>query len=399
MGKTLSLFAALAVLVAGCSFSSVDPDADVTITGRALDASGKPLVNADVLLFKQADIGEVIFGAVLAVGTLATICLLPDPPAICDDAQRTSTDSDGRYEFELKGSDTQGTAGTESTMNVVFASKSGKASTSVTFTAEDTEITLPDARLWRAGPQVTQSAGSIRLSWQSLPAAAGGDPSYSAQLYEPDGSLQWAQAASGSSADLDVRILEDRDGSVAVNGYAELSGAVGADEVRGSYLSARLPAQATAGAPPSRGRVCAPVTGTAQVRDGRFSACGVTDGDLDQAAQLKGRRGAVVSGVVVDLGSPRPVSLVVARGFGGQVLVETSTDGGGYQSGRHRLRPRHRDGATAHGDGTLRAPSLSGRPLPEPGRRGLGLVRDGSRRGLSPRRLRSSLPVNTRSGV
>jgi len=331
MGKTLSLFAALVVLVSGCSFSSVDPDADVTIEGRALDASGKPLANTDVLLFKQADIGEVIFGTVLAVGTLSTICLLPDPPAICDDAQRTSTDSNGRYEFELKGSDTQGTAGTESTMNVVFASKSGKGSTAVSFTAEDTDITLPDARLWRANPQVSQSPGSIRLSWQSLPAAAGGDPSYSAQLYEPDGSVQWSQAASGSSADLDPRILEDRDGSVAVTGYAELSGASGADEVRASYLSASLPVRATAGAPPSRGRQCAPVTGTA-ARDGRFSACGVTDGDLDQAAQLKGQRGAVVSGVVVDLGSPRPISLVVARGFGGQVLVETSNDGRSYQT-------------------------------------------------------------------
>ena len=40
----------------------------------------------------------------------------------------------------------------------------------------------------------------------------------------------------------------------------------------------------------------------------------------------------MVSGVVVDLGAPRPVSLVVARGFAGQVLVELSDDGRSWRT-------------------------------------------------------------------
>ncbi len=333
MGKALSLFAALVISASGCSFSDVDPDADVTISGRALDASGKPLANARVLLLKQADIGEVIFGTVLAVGTLSTVCFLPDPPAICDDARTTTTDSSGRYEFELKGSDTQGTLGTESTMNIVFSGKSAKGSTTVSFTAADPDISLPDARLWVAKPQVLQTPGSISLSWRPLPDAAGDDRSYTASLYTSDGAALWSQPTEGSPADLDPRVLEDQGGTVAVNGYAELSGGDGAGDVRASYLSVQLPVRSTAGTPPSRGRPCAAVTGVAPARDGRFTACGVTDGDLDTAAHLNARRGATVSGVVVDLGSPRRIDLVVGRGFGGgQLLVETSTDGRNYQT-------------------------------------------------------------------
>jgi hypothetical protein len=331
MRQALSWFAMISLALTSCSFSDVDPEADVHVSGRALDASGRPLADTTVLLFKQADLGEVVFGTVLAVGSLSTVCLLPDPPAICDEARTATTDGEGRYEFDLKGSDTQGTLGTESTMNVVFAGGSG-TSTTISFTAEEADISLPDARLWRANPRVAQSPGSIRLSWRGLPDAAGDDPSYSAQLYEAAGHVQWSEPASGGSATLDPRILEERDGEVAVNAYAALDGADGAGDVRASYLSSRLPVRATAGVPPSRGRPCAAVTGTAPARDSAFGRCGATDGELDEPARLRARGRAVVAGVAVDLGSARPIDLVVARGFTGQVLVEASDDGRSYRT-------------------------------------------------------------------
>jgi hypothetical protein len=327
MRRVPALLASLSLAVTGCSFSSVDPDETVRVSGRALDAAGKPLADTKVFLFKQADVGEVIFGSVLAVGTLSTICLLPDAPAICAKARTATTDSDGRYSFDLKGSDTQGTLGTASTITVTFSG--GQSSTTVSFTAKDPEIDLGEARLWNALPRVSQGSGQIRLSFAKLP--GGGKATYSAQLFEAKGaSALWTQPVSGSSATLDARILEDRAGSVAAGATSSVPGTSGGGKVRASYLSARVPVNATAGTPLSRGRRCAPVTGTAPAKDARFTSCAMTDGDLDKPAHLSA--GGVVTGAVIDLGSVRPVDLVVARGFSGQVLVELSDDGRTYRT-------------------------------------------------------------------
>lgn len=328
MRRVSAVVASLSVLATGCSFSNVDPNASVVVSGTALNAAGKPLANTRVLLFKQADIGGVLFGGILALGSLGTVCLLPegDAPAICNKARTARTDSQGRYHFDLKGEDTQGSLGTEATMNVVFADRAARASTTVSFTAKETAIQLPKARLVNLAPQVNQAGGRISVSWSGLPAAAGDRATYSAQLFASRGSSAlWTQTASGRRTTLDPRLLEDRSGTVAVGASTVLPGGSGTGTVHGYYLSAKLPVRASAGAPPSRGKRCAPVTGTTPAKDGVFSRCAATDGDLDNAARLVGS--GVVTGVVVDLGRVRPVSLVVGRGFAGQVLVEVSTDG------------------------------------------------------------------------
>lgn len=320
-----SLLAAVALTVSACSFSSVDPNATVTVTGRALDAQGRPLSGATVVLIRQPDVGQVIFGSVLAIGTLSTICLAPNAPAICDDAHLATTDSRGRYRFEVPGSETQGSLGTEATLNLTFSAGADAGSTTVRFQAKDTDVRLPDAGLWRARSQVRQSGGDIHLTWAGLPAAGNrGTVSYSAQVAGTEGTI-WSQSAGSRSADIDPRLLEDRAGSVAAQASAELSGGSHAGSVRVSYVSAQHDVRATAGAPPSRGRSCAAVTGTGPVRTGRFSACAMTDGDLGRPAQLLAN-GKVVTGSVIDLGSVRPIRLVVARGFAGQIIIETSTD-------------------------------------------------------------------------
>jgi len=57
----------------------------------------------------------------------------------------------------------------------------------------------------------------------------------------------------------------------------------------------------------------------------------MTDGDLTSLAGLKAAGKKVVTGAVIDLGSVRPIDLVVTRGFTGQFLVEVSTDGTTWQ--------------------------------------------------------------------
>jgi hypothetical protein len=313
---------------AGCSQSQVDANATVVISGRALDAGGAPLAGAKVLLVKDADLGEVVFGAVLAVGSLGTVCLLPDPPALCRKAHRATTGADGTYRFEVKGSDTQGMVGNESTLNVVVADGAGGPSTTVSFVAREEAVGLPDARLWEAGARAEARGGQLRLAYGPLPAGAGSGPSYSAQLYaEGQEAAIWSQPADAGSASVDERVLEDRSGTVAVGASTDLDGGTGAAKVHGHYLSSRVAVRGTAGAPPSRGARCAAVIGPIPGPVHPTSPCGATDGRLEAPAHLESDGTGVATGAVVDLGSRQPVHLVVARGLSGPLVVELSDDG------------------------------------------------------------------------
>ena len=334
MRRCLALVLALATVVAGCAscrFSKVNPQATVVITGRALDAAGHPLASAQVRLFREADIGQALFGSVLAVGTLGLICLLPGSPTPCRSAHAASTDTGGRFRFELKGSDTQGLIGTVDSLDVVVAAPGSTAdspSTVVRFVADATAVTLPDARLWNAGERVSQTPAQIRLGWSALPAVDGHSVRYSAQLYDAHQQTLWTQNAGAGGALVDARVLEDQAGAaVAATAYATLPGGTGAGAVHASYLSTRLPVRATAGAPPSRQRPCSAVTGTTTLPATPQAHCPVTSGDLLAPARLTGGQAQVVTGVVVDLGSIRPTRLVVVRGVAGQFVVEVSTDG------------------------------------------------------------------------
>jgi hypothetical protein len=333
MGTPLPLLLVVLSLTAGCRFSHVKSKETVHISGRALGASGAPLADAQVRLFKEADLGEALTGIVLAIGSLGSVCLLPGAPPVCRRARVATTDSNGRYTFTLSGADTQGTLGTEATLDVVIAGKGADApSTALSFPARSATMRLPDARLWAAGPHVNENRGMVRMTWSSLPRAAGGSAKYFAQLFDPRRQAPvWSQPASSGGGSIDGRVLEDHAAKAAATARAELSGATGTTEVRASYLSTRLPVSALSGAPLSRSKPCLAVSGTApNLATTRQPRCAVTDGDLISSAGLHAAKGANVTGVVVDLGRPRPVGLVVARGLAGMYTIELSKDGRTY---------------------------------------------------------------------
>jgi hypothetical protein len=319
-----------ALVLTGCHFSPVKPEATVIISGRALSASGRPLANTKVHLYKEADFGEAIVGSMLALGTLGGICLFPGAPAICHKGHTATTGSDGAYKFTLKGSDTQGLIGDEATLDLVVADPKGGASgtsTTLSFRVDSTQVKLPDTQLWNATARVTTANKQIALTWSALPATNGAGASYSAQLLDPARGLSiWTQPAAKGRAQIDARVLEDRSAAAAITARSDLG-----HGVHETYLSARLPVHPTAGAPPSRHQPCLAVTGTTKLAAARQTVCVATDGDLTSPAHLTATNAQVVTGVVVDLGRVRPVSFVVARGVGGQVIVEVSSNGTSYR--------------------------------------------------------------------
>jgi hypothetical protein len=338
MRRCLVLAMALVAVLGSCvscRFSKVNPQATVMITGQALDASGRPLAGAPVHLFREADIGQLLLGSVVAIGTLGLICTQPGSPAPCHSAHSATTDADGNYRFEIKGSDTQGLIGNVNSLDVVVAAPGSGVtapSTVLRFIADTTSVRLPPARLWNAAARVNQTPAQIRLGWNALSGGYGRSVSYSAELLDAHQQSLWAQSASNSSTVIDARLLEDQAGAMAAaSAHATVSGGTNAGTVHASYLSARLPVRATAGAPPSRGRPCSAVTGTTTLPTTPQRVCPVTNGDLRSPARLVGAQGQVVTGVVVDLGAVRPVHLVVVRGVAGQFVIELSSDGVRFQ--------------------------------------------------------------------
>ena len=330
MRKTLTVPIVAALVLSGCHFSKVDSTATVNVSGAAFAADGTPLVDAQVRIFTEADLADLLFGSVLALGTLGSICLLPDAPKVCDKAHTATTGPDGTFSVKLKGSDTQGLVGTEATLDAVVAPKDATATTPTTtlsFTVKATTVQLPGARIWDAGARVSQTNSAIDLAWKPLPTSYGDSPSFSAQFYVPgQQAALWSQPGKDDAADIDPRLLEDQSSVAAAGADATLSG-VGTGTVRAHYLSARLPVRATADAPQSRHRPCAAVMGTATITTAAQAACGATDGNLISPARLTGTNGAVVTGAVIDLGKAAPIRLVAAHGIAGMTVVEISSDG------------------------------------------------------------------------
>lgn len=320
--RTLSLGCVAAVLLtAGCHISHVKSDATVVITGRAVTASGAPIANTTVRLYKEADLGETVLGAVFTIGTLGGICFLPGAPDVCNKGHKTTTDAAGNYRFTLLGSDTQGLVGDASQLDLVVGDARTGASTTLSFRVDNTAVALPTARLWAGPVHVTEAHGLIAVSATPPPASYGTGRTYSAQLAYATHLPLWSQAASATGrADIDARIVEDG----AALTYESVRTSVGGG-VHAMYVSPHVPAAPVSGAPPSRHVPCVAISGTTQLTSTPQSTCTITDGNLTAPARLTSA--TTVSGAMIDLGHARPVSYLVARNTAGDVVIEISADG------------------------------------------------------------------------
>lgn len=324
------MLAALLLMTSSCGFSKLDPNAAVHVTGTVVNADGHPAAGAEVLLFKEADIGELVVGVTFALGTLGVACLTPAAPSVCAAARRATTGADGGFTFDLRGSDTQGSVENASTFDltaIVPASAGGgtRSAATLRFEIQRAQLDLPPLRMWSGTPTVTGSSSRVSVSWPAL--AYDSDPSYSIRWVDSatDHSV-WTVSNASSGASLDPRTLEDRSGSVVVDAQTTVPGPD--TDLRFIYSSAAIPFQGK-GVPLSRGRPCFAYGGNGRALP--LTPCHLTDGDLFDAAGLTtggcdGCTAAVHTSAYVDLGTVVPVSLVVVRGGAGLLAVEGSSD-------------------------------------------------------------------------
>ena len=319
--------ALLSLVLAGCTASTLDSAAAVSVSGRLLRADGTPAAGVTVGLERAPDLGDLLVGTALVPLTLFTACLADPPPEVCRgrSVRRVATTPDGTYTFTLRGKDTQtffGGAGTLSVSAEVPPRPGERAGAAVTagFKVQTRDLRLHDLRLWE--PQVTVGAG--RIGWDALTGTA----RYQVGVEDARGQPVWSFDGARPDVTFDPRILEDTAGSVAVS-VREPTTAEGTT-VTVVRRSARVAYRGTAGAPTSRGRPC--TRGATQV-----SPCLLTDGDL--ASRLVPPPAAAaadtttvpvpatvpVESATIDLGRTTTVSLVVVRGC--QCQVDGSADG------------------------------------------------------------------------
>ena len=304
------ILAVAATATTACGTASkLDQDADVTLTGTVHDPDGKPLSNAKVVLVKEVDFGEAVFGLTFFAATLGTICLSDQAPAICSKARRATTSGDGTYSFTLKGRDTQSTVGTASTFHLSTGDPASGPSVSARFQIQRTAVEVPTLRLW--APQLQLAVGrTVRATWaQRDPGAPERVAFFNASNTGSNTGADVIWAAEGRSPiNLDTRLLEDTRGTALVESDAtdEQDGT----SFRLTYRSARVDFTTTA-VPPSRNAPCSP------------DPCLVTDGDLGPPSTAPPTR----QEVTVDLARSSTPTLVVVRGCPGQCDVETSVDG------------------------------------------------------------------------
>ncbi|MGH2785302.1 MAG: hypothetical protein ACRDJ1_08570, partial [Actinomycetota bacterium] len=333
--RSLAILAAT-FLLAACTASEVDSDARIDIGGAVARQNGDPIAGVRVAMSREADLGEVF-----AVFTTLGLACIDAHTDVCLGSRVTRTDADGRFAYVLKGRDTQGFAGQASTM-VLTAGIGPRPdevtgpSTTYRFQVQTEKLDLP-VRVWESRLDGATGSFGARVTWTAVPARVlppglgAADRSYSIAFARGDETV-WTVGGARSGFAFDARVLEDSTGTGAV--VASIDGEKVSDGLgRKIDIALRSGARAyesPAGAPPSRGRAC-----FVSDADGGLvpqSPCRLTDGEFSEdfsPTVCGGETGCVEPthlSTIVDLGTRRPVSLVVVRGCANRCTIETSRD-------------------------------------------------------------------------
>ncbi|MHB8512709.1 MAG: discoidin domain-containing protein [Actinomycetota bacterium] len=336
MKRVTWVCAAALVALSACSTSNVNPNASISITGSFLKQDGSPASGANVSLMRQADLAE----GLAAFSSVGLECLADKRTlSTCSHGTNSTLDSQGRFTFKLKGSDTQGFLGNAATLDLTSVlPRSGSeydgAATTIRFQVQVDALEFP-LRFWQPTVDAVVNAQGVRVSWSELPSnvVPSSIPlsrlSYDVTFDTPQADGVWTQPAQQGSITVDPRVLEDSSGTLAVVAHAN---AVPVPDILGRAVdiilrSARFAYQGPAGAPESRGASCA-----MQLGDNSLvyqTQCTLTNGTFDHlwfppAQPSVGATGQPAA--VIDLGRSKPVSFVVVRGCSTGCAISISDD-------------------------------------------------------------------------
>lgn len=334
--------------LASCTSSKLDSNATVTISGTGRAQAGAPLAAAPVVFFKQLDVGEVLTGGLLLTSSLGTVCLARPSESICSGVRTTTTDAQGAFSFSVKGSDTKGSLGSASTIDVSVsdsaqAGESAGATTTEEFKVQVPDLKLNDLRIWHPTTAFATAGANVSLTFDAFPY---GSASTRVAFQTDKGAPVWSQVVTSGEA-VDARLLEDTQGTVMVTAQTKEPLASGG-EATFYFRSGQRTYPPGPSVPPSRGAGCFVHSPSGPAA---LSPCALTDGELGTSftplTEPPCSSGSVCDAqannwAYVALPAVTAISLVVVRGVSSSYLVETSSDavawasvgisGGGAQS-------------------------------------------------------------------
>lgn len=293
-------------------------DAQVRITGRAVRADGSR-AGEKAALIKPMTLGDLFWN----IATLGSLCLLgnlsDDMTKDCEQLRTAPLDGQGNFAFVMKASESR-TAFLQTPHDfrlIVAAPKqAGQASGAWLETiaeVEGQEVTLPELRLWEPSFALPTGNGRVTVEFGAAPSLPTCYQVEATRLLVENAKADvlWSQTiANGDSVDL--RLFEDFKTTVTVS----LTQANRYDASQRLILGTpRLPLQGAL-VPLSRGAAC-----TVGAKSYSGTACTVTDGkpttSLAPGNEL----------LTVDLGSEKPIELIVLRAELSDARLEVSTDG------------------------------------------------------------------------
>jgi hypothetical protein len=257
-----------AMACAGCGKSALEPEVNVTLTGKVLKEDKQPLADA-LLRINRASNSECIF-------------LLFDGI----DWKKLKTGTDGAFSMELLGADTR--YGDTARCFEVHAPGSGQGdSLYAWFLMQDENVQVPVLQQWTGSPSSAATADGVSVSFKPISdtqADASGEHTLS--VTQKSSGAIWKSDSVHSPVLLNDDLLEDVDTSASVSLYRL--------ELPGSNTHFNIYYQGAPVALPKRARV--PVSrGASCTYTGAPATCPLTDGQLGGSTSFQnGMREVVI---------------------------------------------------------------------------------------------------------
>jgi hypothetical protein len=294
---------AVAATWMGCGTSEVDPDLEITLTGKALREDGQPVANTLLSLSRSTN-SECLF------------TLFGD-----SNWKSMKTGADGSFSLELLGADTQN--GNLARCFFMRVPGQGGRSVKIEFLVKNATVQIPTLQEWSGAPAAALSGNGVSVTFQNLTLAqAGVTATHSLSVQKKGAYSIWPVEGIQSPTQLSPYVLEDvTDLEVAVFGYRKVEDGGNPITIRYDGDAAALP-QRVGLVPVSRGASCVYTDTDAP------AVCPFTDGNLGVSPSFKDN----TREVTLQLAQPKVLRKAVLRNLDTfftprELVLEGSSDG------------------------------------------------------------------------
>jgi hypothetical protein len=285
----------------GCTTSTVQPEAEITLSGKVLKEDGQPLADTLLNMTRSANssCSFSIFGGL--------------------SWKKVKTESDGTFRLELLGADTQN--GSTARCFELQVPGSGRGSNmSAAFLVQTEQVQVPVLQPWGFNPTATAGTGSVSVSFQDISAIhQGTHEGHTLHVTKRSGGAVWIGPQVQSPVVVNDELLEDAtDLQASISVYRKITASGTTFTLYNSGDPVALPARSRV--PVSRGASCTYPSSPA--------TCPLTDGDLSSPVTFpEGTRE-----VVIQLPQPKVLRKAVLRQLfvfftPRELVLEGSADG------------------------------------------------------------------------